>query len=31
LLDSFHALKSAANKGNLMLLGNAMGIPKGSR
>jgi hypothetical protein len=28
LLDSFHALKSAANKGNLMLLSNAMGISK---
>jgi hypothetical protein len=31
LLDNFHFLKSAANKGNLMLLGNAMGIPGGSR
>jgi hypothetical protein len=30
LLDNFHSLKSAANKGNLMLLGNAMGIRKGS-
>jgi hypothetical protein len=29
LLDNFHSLKSAADKGNLMLLNNAIGIPIG--
>jgi hypothetical protein len=31
LLDNFHSLKSAANKGNLILLNNAMGTPEGIR
>jgi hypothetical protein len=31
LLDNFHSLKSAANKGSLMLLGNAMGSSEGNR
>jgi hypothetical protein len=31
LLDNYHSLKSAANKGNLMLLGNAMGISDNKR